>query len=211
MRPVIGSAERWARRLDGFEHELAHRRAELDDDTAQAAALEQNRRPAASSGNRAAAYRDAGGAAGARAVGQWLARIARSPRRRFAITTKFAALGELDAMAPVGPVGLDEVRHVLAERLAKLGIRLRRAATARSLSRRRIARQAMSFEVVIVPGLAERIFPQKVTEDPILLDASRAALGVDLIRNEDRVASERLALRIAAGAAEKRVMFLIRG
>ena len=34
-----------------------------------------------------------------------------------------------------------------------------------------------SFEVVFVPGLAERMFPQKPREDPILLDSLRRDLG----------------------------------
>ena len=67
--------------------------------------------------------------------------------------------------------------------------------------------RGMSFDVVIVPGLAERVFPQKLIEDPILPDAVRADLGTALRRNEDRVSTERLALRIAAGAAERRVVF----
>ncbi len=206
---VIGSAERWARRLDGLEHELEHRRAELDDDTAQAAALEHKIADLRHLRETALPHIAMLAALPARALwGEWLERIrsitAAAIRDRDEI---LAALGELDAMAPVGPVGLDEVRHVLAERLAKLedppAPRRYGAVFVASPHRAR----AMSFEVVIVPGLAERIFPQKVTEDPILLDASRAELGADLIRNEDRVASERLALRIAVGAAEKRVMF----
>lgn len=206
---VIGSAERWARRLDGLEHELEHRRAELDDDSAQAAALEHKIADLRHLRETALPHIAMLAALPARALwGEWLERIraitAAAIRDRDEI---FAALGELDAMAPVGPVGLDEVRHVLAERLAKLedppAPRRYGAVFVASPHRAR----AMSFEVVIVPGLAERIFPQKVTEDPILLDAARAALGADLIRNEDRVAGERLALRIAAGAAEKRVMF----
>ncbi len=206
---VIGSAERWARRLDGLEHELEHRRAELDDDTAQAAALEHKIADLRHLRETALPHIAMLAALPARALwGEWLERIRAitdaAIRDRDEI---LSALGELDAMAPVGPVGLDEVRHVLAERLAKLedppAPRRYGAVFVASPHRAR----AMSFEVVIVPGLAERIFPQKVTEDPILLDGARAALGADLIRNEDRVASERLALRIAAGAAEKRVMF----
>jgi RecB family exonuclease len=206
---VIGSAARWARRLDGLEHELAHRRAELDDDTAQAAALEHKIADLRHLRETALPHIAILAALPKRALwGEWVERIrvitAAAIRDRAEIE---AALGELDSMAPVGPVGLDEVRHVLAERLAKLedppAPRRYGAVFVASPHRAR----AMSFEVVIVPGLAERIFPQKVTEDPILLDASRAALGADLIRNEDRVGSERLALRIAVGAAEKRVMF----
>jgi len=206
---VIGSAERWARRLDGLEHELLRRCAELDDDTAQAAALEHKisdlRHLKEIALPHIAMLAELPKSA---RWGQWLARIralvAAAIRDRDDI---LAALGELDPMAEVGPASLDEVRHVLAERLTRLedppAPRRYGAVFAASPHHAR----AMSFEVVIVPGLAERIFPQKLIEDPILLDAARAALGDQLIRNEDRVARERLALRIAVGAAEQRVMF----
>jgi CRISPR/Cas system-associated exonuclease Cas4 (RecB family) len=51
--------------------------------------------------------------------------------------------------------------------------------------------------------LAEKLFPQKVSEDPILRDAERARLGLPV--NADRVATERLALHLAVGAARRRV------
>src|SRR5262249_40659061 len=54
------------------------------------------------------------------------------------------------------------------------------------------------------PGLAERVFPQKVVEDPILRDDERLALG--LPTNRQRALAERLALRVAIGAATERVV-----
>ena len=36
------------------------------------------------------------------------------------------------------------------------------------------AARGLAFDVVFVPGLAERMFPQKVVEDPLLLDDARA-------------------------------------
>src|SRR6185295_2474540 len=44
---------------------------------------------------------------------------------------------------------------------------------------------------------------QKVNEEPILRDRERAPLGLDT--NDDRVAAERLALRLAVGAARERL------
>src|SRR5262249_3437366 len=67
--------------------------------------------------------------------------------------------------------------------------------------------KGMAFDVVIVPGLAERVFPRKVTEDPVLPDSMRSQLHAELARNDRRVAAERLALRLAAGAARERGMF----
>jgi RecB family exonuclease len=55
--------------------------------------------------------------------------------------------------------------------------------------------------VVFVPGLAERLFPHKIGEEPILLDDARRRLSAALPTREERVAAERLALRLAVGAA----------
>ena len=69
------------------------------------------------------------------------------------------------------------------------------------------AARGLSFDAVFVPGLAEKLFPRKIVEEPILLDALRAQLGGGLDTNEDRLAQERLALAIAVGAAERRLYF----
>ena len=70
-----------------------------------------------------------------------------------------------------------------------------------------------AFKVVFVPGLAERMFPQKLREDPLLLDEEMrrplnagfdlgpARLGVQ----DDRGKIERLLLRLAVGAATERL------
>jgi hypothetical protein len=60
------------------------------------------------------------------------------------------------------------------------------------------AARGLSFEAVFVPGLAEKLFPHKIVEEPILVDAIRPQLSAGLITNEDRLAQERLALAIAA-------------
>ena len=66
------------------------------------------------------------------------------------------------------------------------------------------------FDVVFVPGLAERMFPQKPRQDPILLDDVRRRLGapddpLGLPVADDRAAAERLRLRLAVGAAARRL------
>jgi ATP-dependent helicase/DNAse subunit B len=108
-------------------------------------------------------------------------------------------------MAPVGPVGLDEVRLVLSRRLTELAV----PPSGRRYGRVFVApiesARGLSFDVVLVPGLAERMFPQKVLQDPLLRDAERLGLE-DLATSEDRVAAERLALRLAAGAAERKLV-----
>src|SRR5579885_1340644 len=205
---VIGSADRWKRRLDGLENELRRRREALEKKEGiealerQLADLQDLRRVALEHIAMLAAL------PASASWGEWLHHlrgiVARAIRDRAAV---LATLAELEPMAPVGPVGLDEVRMVLAERLSRLEDppEPRRYGAVMVAPPHRA--RGLSFEVVIVPGLAERVFPQKLIEDPILPDAARPAVSAALKRTENRVSAERLALRIAAGAAERRVMF----
>jgi ATP-dependent helicase/DNAse subunit B len=62
-----------------------------------------------------------------------------------------------------------------------------------------------SFRVVFVPGLAERMFPQKPREDPLLLDALRTEGQTGLPTQRQRLEAERLLLQLAAGAASERL------
>ncbi|HYB90644.1 MAG TPA: PD-(D/E)XK nuclease family protein [Candidatus Binataceae bacterium] len=206
---VIGSAARWERRLDGLEHELRRRRVELSDDDARAGAIDRQLGDLAHLKRVALPIVSALAALPEKAVwSEWLALL--RALTDLAIRDRepvLAALAELEPMGPVGPAGLDEVRLVLGERLGRLE---------RPPSRRRYGAvfvasparaRGMSFDVVIVPGLAERGFPRKLTEDPILPDAARKRLGAHLMLIEDRSEAERLALRLGAGAAENRAMF----
>src|SRR5208282_5645534 len=117
---VIGSAERWRKRLAGLGNELVARRKEMAD--ADAAGLERRILDLAHLGEVAmpilsmleAAPRDA-------TWGDWLkflrGLVELAIRDREAV---LAALAELEPMAPVAPVGLDEVRLVLNDRLGRL-------------------------------------------------------------------------------------------
>jgi RecB family exonuclease len=59
---------------------------------------------------------------------------------------------------------------------------------------------------VFVAGLAERMFPQRPHEDPMLLDREmRIPLDAGLPLQEDRAKTERLLLRLAVGAATERL------
>jgi CRISPR/Cas system-associated exonuclease Cas4 (RecB family) len=206
---VIGSAERWKRRLEGLESELRRRREASTDDEGRAASLDRQLGDLEDLKRVALRHIALLAAMPSSATwGEWLdqlrAIVAVAIRDRAAVLT---TLAELEAMAPVGPIALDEVRTVLAERFSRLEDRPapRRYGAVMVAPPHRA--RGMSFEVVIVPGLAERVFPQKLIEDPILPDAVRAEVGAALRCNEDRISAERLALRIAAGAAERRVMF----
>ena len=115
-------------------------------------------------------------------------------------------LSELEPMAKVAKISIAEVRLVLEPRLSQLRV----PETGRRYGKVFVATtdeaRGLAFDVVFVPGLAEKIFPQKVVEDPLLLDEVRQKLSPELATNEDRTQKERLALRLAVGAATRRVV-----
>ncbi len=118
-------------------------------------------------------------------------------------------LAELRPLAQVDEVGLAEVERILAERL-----RFSR----NQPPKRRFGRvfvggveeaAGRSFDLVFVPGLAEGVFPRRTGEDPLLLDERREALrqaGYRLTGNERRTWREQLLLRLAIGAASRRLV-----
>ncbi|HUO05731.1 MAG TPA: PD-(D/E)XK nuclease family protein [Candidatus Binataceae bacterium] len=206
---VIGSAERWERRLKGLESEFRRQESEIAEHDARAAGIRRNILDLRHLRETAVPILSAlGDLPRAAAWGDWLGHfrgLAELAIRDQAAV--LAALAELEPMAPVGPVGIGEVRLVLGDRLGRLESppANRRYGCVFVATPHRA--RGMFFDVAIAPGLAERIFPRKVAQDPILPDADRARLGSALARNERRVDSERLALRIVAGAATSRVMF----
>jgi CRISPR/Cas system-associated exonuclease Cas4 (RecB family) len=206
---VIGGVDRWERRLAGLEAELASRRAAVaDEDEVRAAAIDGDLRDLHHL--RAFALPVVARLATLPATaswGKWLVHLrelaAAALRRPDAV---LATLAELGPMAPVGPVDLDEVRLVLTPRLRDLVVPPPRRRYGAVLVAPTGALRGLAFDVVFVPGLAENLFPAKIVEDPILLDAERERLGdAGLVRKSDRSAAERLALRLAVGAARERV------
>ncbi len=206
---VIGSRERWAKRLDGLERELEMRRQELgDEDEARAARAVQEiadlrhlRTFALPMIDRLAALPEAA------PWGEWLRHL----RALAAVALRdparvLATLAELEPMAPVGPIGRDEVALVLGERLRELRMPPPRRRYGAVFVAPIAAARGLAFDVVFVPGLAERIFPRRIVEDPILLDARRHRIDAELVTQRDRVAAERLALRLAVGAARARLV-----
>ncbi len=205
---VIHGHARWRGRLEGLEHELRLRRRELDEDDARAHALDRAMVDLAHLRDFALPVIDhLAGLPTTGTWGDWLthlrALVALAVRDRAPV---LAALAELEPMAPVGGITLDEVRIVLSERMG----RLERPPAARRYGAVFVAPTALArgleFELVIVPGLAERILPQKLGGDPLLPDAARRRLNPCLRTQEDRAAAERLALALAIGAARTRVM-----
>jgi RecB family exonuclease len=204
---VIGGRDRWQRRLAGVETELRRQRSELPPEETgwidrQLVDLEHLKTVALPIIDKLEAHPEN---ATWRVWLDYLRELTllavrdRDPVLR--------ALAELEPMAPVGPLGLGEVLTVLSERLGRLEARpSRRRYGAVFVAPPNYAR-GMEFDLVIVPGLAERMFPKKLTEDPILSDAIRVKVDGSLKVQAVRSDAERLALRLAAGAATRAAMF----
>jgi len=206
---VIGGAARWKKRLDGLAADLEAKRERLDDDTEPYAAfLDGMRRDLDHLRAFALPLIDYLATVPHEATwGEWLAWLERLVLKALREPEPvLAALGELSPMAPIGPVGLEEVRHVLLERLRDLSQPPARRRYGAVFVAAPAAVRGLAFDVVFVPGLAENLFPAKITEDPLLLDEQRAALDHDLELRQQRAARERLALELAVGAARRRLV-----
>ncbi len=207
---VIGGRQRWSRRLAGLAAELRLKLEELcqeEADSPRAAAIERDLANLEHLERFALPVIDRLAALPALATwGAWIAELERlAPMVLRRPERVLAVLAELRGLGPIGPVALDEVREVLAEELATLAERPPSVRYGRVFVGTLEQARGRAFDVVFVPGLAERIFPQKPREDPILLDALRCELGGQLTTQGDRAQHERLLLRLAAGAATRRV------
>jgi hypothetical protein len=208
---VIGSnADRWRRRLDGKARELERQQrealldeggeAKLDGIAHVLAQLEHLRAFALPIIDTLAAWPSEA------LWGTWLdlfealvPRVLRTPSQVLRV------LADLRPMADVGPIDLDEARRVLAERL----LLLESDPPARRYGRVFVGTpqqaRGRSFAVVFVPGLAERMFPQKPREDALMLDDVRREVDASLPTQHQRLQAERQLLQIATGAASERL------
>ncbi|MEQ1871113.1 MAG: PD-(D/E)XK nuclease family protein, partial [Vicinamibacterales bacterium] len=114
-------------------------------------------------------------------------------------------LADLRPMGAIGPVSLHEVARVLAGRLTNVESEPPRRRYGCVFVSGPAQLRGRSFAVVFVPALAERMFPQKPREDPLLLDSGRAALDAGLPRQHERSELERQQLRLAVGAVERKL------
>ena len=130
-----------------------------------------------------------------------------------------AVLAELDTLS-----GLDElgepptpdrfrarVRDLLADARPAIGAFERNEPTVVSL----MAARGVPFDLVIVPGLVEKSFPQPARQDPILLDAERDQLAAllaraggkaDIPRKARRRDEEELLFALAVQSARRRLV-----
>jgi CRISPR/Cas system-associated exonuclease Cas4 (RecB family) len=207
---VIGGRERWHRRIEGLRNELRRRIEELgDEDEARAELTRRTLDDLEAFAGYALPLIDAlDGLPKSALWGDWLDQLGALATRALRYPDRvLAILSELAPMAPVGPVTLQEVLLVLSHSLLDVAVPPSGQRYGRVFVAPIEVARALSFDTVFVPGLAEKMFPGKIAEEPILLDAVRRQIGTALRTNDDRVASERLLLSIAAGAAERRLLF----
>jgi len=207
---VIGGRDRWERRLSGLAEKLRSDRDQLaDPEDPRSRRLARDLADLENLEVFALGVLDQLEELPERALwGEWLealsslaVRTLRRPER------VLAALVELAPMAAVGPVELSEVQFALSERLLELAEPPPESRYGRVFVASAEHARGLCFDVVAIPGLAERLFPRKIAEDPLLLDAQRERLtttaGPGLVGMEDRLARERLSLRLAVGAARE--------
>ena len=179
---VIGGRDRWARRLDGLEQELRLQIAECAGDDPESPRARRLERDVANLGHlrrfALPVIERLDALPGEAPWGDWLDALdALAPMVLRGPDEVLKTLGQLRPLAGVGPVSLTEVRDVLAERLTELPV----DPPARRYGRVFVGGpehvRGRVFDVIFVPGLAERMFPQKPRQDPILLDEVRRRLN----------------------------------
>ena len=207
---VIGGRDRWSRRLAGLEGELRLKCDEVASDEPDSPRLPALQRDLVNLGHlrrfALPVIETMDEFPVSAKWGDWLKQLSSlAPRVLRRPEGVLAVLAELSPMTDIGPVSIDEVREVLTERLSTL----EEDPPPRRYGRVFVATpqqaRGRTFKIVFVPGLAERIFPQRPREDPLLLDALRIRLSAELRTQKDRGLQERMLLRLAVGSAEQRL------
>ena len=201
---------RWRRRLDGLSADFRYRIDELrtqEPESPRIARFERDLRNLAHLREFALPIVDDLAGWPERATwGEWLERFSALATRALRYPTRvLQTLADLRPMADVGPVTLEEAQSVLHDRLVTLDWDPPARRYGLLFVGTPYQARGRSFRVVFVPGLAERVVPQRPREDPLLLDERRRALDPALIGQEERGIAERLLLKIAIGAASERL------
>jgi ATP-dependent helicase/nuclease subunit B len=202
---VIGGKDRWVRRLAGLANELRLRIEEIaDEEGATIEAIKKQLRDLDALRSYALPLIERLDRLPPKANwDEWLVHL-----RSLATNALRDAdgvletLADLEQMGKIGPVDLHEVQLVLGPRLHDLAVKPAPRRYGSVFVGSVEAARGLCFQVVFIPGLAERMFPRKLIEDPILTDRQREEIaGVHLRTRPRRLELERLALRIALGAA----------
>src|SRR5688572_3149031 len=207
---VIGGSERWKRRLNGLAEQYRLQIRELTEEEPDSSRIPHFERELRNLEHlRAFALplvETISEWPGQATWGDWLQRLEGfAPRILRKPEHVLRVLADLRPMAAIGPVSLLEVRDVLAGRLLSLEVEPPANRYGRVFVGSPHQARGRAFKVVFVPGLAERLFPQKLREDPLLLDDLRQELNANLSLRGDRAELERLLLRLAVGAATERL------
>ncbi len=205
---VIGGKDRWERRLRGLENEVRLQIRELGSESSgRRERLHRKLALLANLSSFALPVIDLLDRLPARASWSgWLSSLEEVAVRALRYPESvLSVLAELKPMGQVEPVGLEEVRRVLGERLTLL----REQPPANRYGRVTVAGISelwgRAFELVFLPGLAEGIFPRKSLEDPLLLDRQRLRAGILPVLTRRR-AEERLLLRVALAVASRQLV-----
>jgi hypothetical protein len=208
---IGGDPARWHRRLTGLANEMRLQWAaerKDDPDSPKAARIARDLRNLGHLRAFALPIVDRLAAWPASATwGEWLDRFAAlAPMVLRQPEGVLRVLQQLRPMADIGPIALDEARDVIADRLRMLEIDPPRSRYGRVFVGSPQQARGRTFRVVFVAGLAERMFPRRPHEDPMLLDREmREPLDAGLAMQDDRARAERLLLRLAVGAPTERL------
>ena len=202
--------DRWRRRLNGLAADYHYRIAEMrreEPDSPRVARFERDLRNLAHLRAFALPIIDTLGDWPEQTTwGDWLDRCAALATQALDRPARvLQTLADLRPMADVGPIGLEEARDVLRDRLVTLDWDPPVHRYGRLFIGTPHQARGRVFRVVFMPGLAERVVPQRPREDPLLLDESRRAVDATLMNQEQRGNAERLLLKIGIGAARERL------
>ena len=205
---VIGGLDRWEGRLARFDKQLQRdEEAESDESRREAVRLRRQDLRRLTGTALPILHRLAAFPTPHAGFSEWLRHLAELARAALLHPDGvLECLAETDPMRDVNEVTLDEVRESLARRLAEVVTRSRGDRYGRVWVGPIEAARGLTFDVVAVPGLSERAFPRVIREDPMLLDRQRGAISADLPVRSDLAERERLRLRIAVGAATRKLI-----
>jgi hypothetical protein len=209
-RTRADGGQRWRRRLGGLAADYRLRIAALRSDEPESARIPAFERDLKNLGHlrqfalpivdELAQWPDA------TTWGEWIDRFVELAGRALRRPDRVLdVLASLRPMASVGPVTLEEARDVLRDRLVTLDWPPLLRRYGRVFVGTPHQARGRTFRVVFVPGLAERVVPQRPNEDPLLLDERRRQIDGRLVEQDDRRDAERLLLKLSIGAAGERL------